>query len=68
MIPNYTNLPKTENEPLGGANGIYDPDTISYRDFLISQYSNSYFIPENAEKIKNEFLRRTQIGCLNPIR
>ena len=57
MIPNYTNLPKTENEPLGGANGIYDPDTISYRDFLISQYSNSYFIPENAEKIKNEFFK-----------
>ena len=55
MIANYTNLPKTEGEPLGGAYGIYDPETLNYRDLLISQYSKSYFTPQNSENIKNEF-------------
>ena len=40
MVANYTNLPKTEDEPLGGAYGIYDSETLNYRDLLISQYSN----------------------------
>jgi hypothetical protein len=57
MVVNYTNLPKTHDIPLGGASSINDLSTVTYRDFLISQYSKSYFIPKNAEKIKNDFFK-----------
>ena len=57
MVANYTNLPKTEDEPLGGAYGIYDPETLNYRDLLISQHSKFFFTPQNAEIIKNEFFK-----------
>ena len=37
--------------------GVSDPETLNYRDLLISQHSKFFFTPQNVEIIKNEFFK-----------